>query len=118
MCQVNKYSIFFGIMFIVLCSSINDVFAAKLISANILDKDYISVHLSDGEVIHHEGTASEEIIRYTPEVDTDAATQVTNWTITSLDDSNYNGSGQNPQQCYRKKKLSGHAQLFGRFFLI
>ncbi len=40
------------------------------------DKDYFIVHLSDGDVIHHEGNTGEEIIRYTPELDTGAALQI------------------------------------------
>lgn len=105
------YYFLLWILFFISFININEVKAAKLIEVKVLDKDYLIAHLSDGEVIHHEGDTGEEIIRHTPELDTSAALQTGNWTITSSDDSNYSGSGQNPQNCYRKKKLSGHAQL-------
>lgn len=85
--------------------------AAKLIEVGVLDKDYLMIHLSDGEVIHHEDGRGEAIIRHTPELDTLAAVQIGNWTITSSQDSYYSGAGQHPLQCFRKKKLSGHAQM-------
>ena len=108
--RTKGYRFLLWILFFISYVNINTVQAAKLIEVSVLDKDYLIVHLSDGEVIHHEGNTGEEIIRYTPELDTDAATQAGNWTITSSDDTNY-GSGQNPDNCSRKKKLNGHAQL-------
>jgi hypothetical protein len=99
--------VFFSISYV----NIDAVHAAKFIGAGVLDKDYLIVHLSDGEVIHHEGGTGEQVIDYTPVVDTSAAVETGNWTITSSDDSNYDGAGQNPDNCHRKKKLSGHAEL-------
>jgi hypothetical protein len=99
------------VLFLISYTHIDKVQAAKLVEVSVLDKDYLVVHLSDGDVIHHEGNTGEEIIRYTPELDTGAALQTGNWTITSSDDSNYSDSRQNPKSCRRKKKLSGHAQL-------
>ena len=49
--------------------------AARLLDVSTLDKDYVVVHISDGDVIHHEGSVGEEILRYTPELNTSAATQ-------------------------------------------
>lgn len=109
--RANGFHFLIWLLFLISCTTIDKVQAAKLVEVGVLDKDYFIVHLSDGDVIHHEGDTGEEIIRYTPELDTGAALQTGNWTITSSDDSNYSGSGQNPQRCYRKKKLSGHAQL-------
>ena len=43
-----------------LCGAVCNVHAAQLIDVSILDKDYLIVHLSDGEVIHHEGSTGEE----------------------------------------------------------
>jgi hypothetical protein len=85
--------------------------AAKLVEVSVLDKDFLIVHLSDGEVIHDEGSASETIIRYTPELNTGAAVQTGSWTLTSADDAAYGTVGQHPLSCYRKTKLNGHAQM-------
>jgi hypothetical protein len=109
--RVKGYYFFPWVLFFVLCTGIDVVPAAKLIEVSVLDKDYLIVHLSDGEVIHHEGSTGEEIINYTPVLDTEAAGKTSSWTITSSDDANYSGEGQNPKSCSRKKKLSGHAQL-------
>ncbi len=88
-----------------------EIQAAKFVGVDVLDKDYLVVHLLDGEVIHTEGAIGESIIRYTPELNTDAVIQTSNWNLTSLDDDNYSTDGQPPQTCYRKTKLNGHAQL-------
>ena len=84
--------------------------AAKLASVGVVDKDYLVVNVLDGQVVHNEGV-SESVVRYTPELDTSAATQVANWTIRSSDDTSYGSSGLHPVACYRKKKLNGHAQM-------
>ena len=88
----------------------SEVQAAKLIDVSVLDKDYLIIHFSDGEVIHNEGVG-ETVTRYDPELDTSAAVQTGNWTISSIEDANYGVAGKHPQNCYRKKKLSGHAQM-------
>ncbi len=85
--------------------------AAQLLELSVLDRDYLVVHVSDGEVIHHEGALGEEVVRYTPELDTGVAVQTGSWTITSSQDPAYGGGGQHPQSCARKKKLNGHAQM-------
>jgi hypothetical protein len=108
--RTKGYIFLLWAVFFVLCTIIDVGQAAKLVEVSVLDEDYLIVHLSDGEVIHHEGSTGEEIIRYTPFLDTGAATQTANWTITSSDDANYS-EGENPESCSRKKKLSGHAQL-------
>ena len=88
-----------------------DANAAKLVSVSTLDRDYLIVNISDGDVIHQdETTKTEQIVRYTPELNTNAAVLATSWTITSTDDSNYS-TGRNPASCYRKKKLSGHGEM-------
>jgi hypothetical protein len=109
--RTNGYHFLLWVLLFLSYTNIVEVQAAKLVEVSVLDKNYFVVHLSDGEVIHHEGGTGEEIIRYTPELDAGAALQTGNWTITSSDDSNYMSPGKNPQNCYRKKKLSGHAQL-------
>jgi hypothetical protein len=83
-------------------------FAAKVIGVGALDKDYVVVQISDGDVAHEQ--PGEKVTRYTPELGTTAAVAASNWTITSADDANYGAAGKNPTSCYRKRKLSGHAQ--------
>ncbi len=98
-------------LLLLVAGSAVEVSAAKLIDVSTLDKDYLVVHLSDGDVIHDEGAAGETIIRYTPELDTSVSVQTASWTITSSQDPNYGAGGQHPQSCYRKTKLSGHAEM-------
>jgi endoglucanase len=82
--------------------------AAKLLGVDVLDKDYIVVHVSDGEVAHEQ--PDEKVTRYTPELSTTVATQASSWTVKSDEDTNYGTTGKNPTACSRKKKLSGHSQ--------
>ena len=84
--------------------------AAKLLDVGVLDRDYLVVHFSDGEVVHDEAAASETILRYEPELDPGAAQTTGSWTISSTDDANY-AAGQHPLACYRKTKLNGHAEM-------
>jgi MYXO-CTERM domain-containing protein len=82
--------------------------AAKVVSVGALDKDYLVVQISDGDVAHE--APGEKVTRYTPELSTTAAVAATNWTIKSATDANYGAAGKNPTACSRKKKLSGQAQ--------
>ena len=95
----------------VLCGAVAELPAAQLVDVGVLDRDFVVVHVSDGDVIHHEGSTGEQILRYTPELDTSAAVQTASWTVTSAQDPAYGGTGLHPLSCYRKKKLSGHAQM-------
>ena len=97
-------------LLVLLSGAGSEVQAAKLIDVSVLDKDYLIIHFSDREVIHNEGVG-ETVTRYDPELDTSAAVQTGNWTIKSIEDANYGVSGKHPQNCYRKKKLNGHAQM-------
>ncbi len=80
--------------------------AARLKGVRILDKDYVVVHLSDGDVTHNEGAVGETVARYTPELNTTAAVQTTSWTLKSTQDTNYGTSGKQPLGCARKRKLA------------
>ncbi len=100
------------ILALLLGGMVCNVHSAKLINVGVLDRDYLIVNISDGDVIHQdEANKVEQILRYTPELDTGAALQSVNWTITSATDTNYGASGQIPLSCSRKKKLSGHAEM-------
>jgi endoglucanase len=83
--------------------------AAKLINVGVLDKDYVVVQVSDGDVAHE--MPGEKVTRYTPELSTSAAVQTSSWTIKSSQDANYGTAGKSPTACSRKKKLSGQAQM-------
>jgi len=82
--------------------------AAKVLSVGALDKDYLVVQISDGDVAHE--VPGEKVTRYTPELSTTAAVAASSWTLKSADDANYGSAGKNPTSCARKKKLSGQAQ--------
>ncbi len=100
------------VLIFLLSVNISHVQAAKLVNVSILDRDYLIVNLSDGDVVHQdEVNKVEQILRYTPELNTSAAVQTGNWTITSLNDASYGSGGKHPLNCSRKKKLSGHAEL-------
>jgi endoglucanase len=83
--------------------------AAKVLGVGPLDRDYLVVQISDGDVAHEQ--PGEKVTRYTPELSTTAATQTSSWLIKSDADPNYGAAGKSPTACSRKKKLSGHAQM-------
>jgi hypothetical protein len=83
--------------------------AAKVISVGALDKDYLVVQVSDGDVAHE--VPGEKVTRYTPELSTTSAVLTTSWTIKSSQDASYGTAGKSPTACSRKKKLSGQAQM-------
>ena len=93
------------------CVAAAPLYAAKLTSVSVLDKDYLVVQISDGDVTHNENPSSETVSRYTPELNTSAAVSTASWTITSSQDGNYGGAGRQPTNVYRKTKLSGHGQM-------
>ena len=82
--------------------------AAKVISVGALDKDYVVVQISDGDVAHE--SPGEVVTRYTPELSTTAAVATNSWTIKSSEDASYGATGKSPTACSRKKKLSGQSQ--------
>jgi hypothetical protein len=97
-------------------------YSAKLASVNVVDKDFIAVHILDGEVITRDDgigpkafyNSSHEddkdtVKRYTPVLSVNDAMLLSSWTISSNDDAAYTG-GLKPTQCYRKTKMNGHAE--------
>jgi hypothetical protein len=96
--------------------------SAKLASINVADKDFLVVHVLDGEVVTRDDgigpkafyNSSHEddkdtVKRYTPVLSVNDASVLSNWTISSSDDAAYTG-GVKPAQCYRKMKMNGHAE--------
>ncbi len=98
-------------LLVLLGGAVGEIQAANFKSVRILDKDYLVVHLSDGDVTHNEGGVGEAVTRYTPELNATAAGQTSSWTLKSSQDGNYGTAGKQPLSCSRKKKLSGHAQM-------
>ena len=96
---------------LLLCVAAAPLYAAQLTSVTVLDRDYLVVQISDGDVTHNESPVSETISRYTPVLNTSAAVSTASWTITSPQDGNYGGAGRQPTNAYRKTKLSGHGQM-------
>jgi endoglucanase len=82
--------------------------AAKLVDVSVLDKDYLVVHVSDGEVEHEQ--PGEKVTRYAPELSTTAAVLPASWIVKSDQDAAYGAAGKSPTACSRKKKLSGQSQ--------
>jgi endoglucanase len=93
------------------CIAATPLYAAQLKSVTVLDRDFVVVHISDGDVTHNESPVSETISRYTPVLNTTAAVSNASWTITSPQDASYGGAGRQPVNAYRKTKLSGHGQM-------
>src|SRR5689334_14626945 len=98
-------------LLLLLAVSAAPAYAANLKSVSVLDRDYLVVQVSDGDVTHNESPASETISRYTPVLNTTAATAVGSWTITSAQDPFYGAAGRQPASASRKTKLSGHGQM-------
>src|SRR4029453_13421482 len=94
-----------------LCVAATPLHAARLVSITVLDKDYVVVQISDGDITHNENPSSETISRYTPELNTTPPVAGGGWTVTSSQDANSPGAGRQPTNAYRKTKLSGHGQM-------
>jgi len=100
-----------GVIVLGVVSAAGPVEAAKLLSVEVLDRDYLVVHVSDGDVVHNENAGGEAVNRYDPALATAAAATIANWTVKSSQDSAYSGAGQHPTSAYRKTKLSGQGQM-------
>jgi endoglucanase len=98
-------------------------FAAKFNSLQIQDKDYLVIHILDGQVEHrddglgasafggHSHDSDGDIVtQFEPHLNTTAAQQCSQYTITSSTDANYGATGKQPVQCYRKTRMNGHAE--------
>lgn len=100
-----------------------DVSAAKLVGIKVIDKDYIMAQFKDGDVefvddglgstayTSDHDTANNYVVLYGSALDTTNAVATANWTIKSATDANYGTSGLHPDDCYRKSKLNGMAEM-------
>ena len=97
-------------------------FASKLVSASILDKDYIMLYFHDGDVSFTEGASSgcglyvqcasaNSLTTYGSALNTANAATAGNWKISSNDDQNFGSQGISPSSVYRKSKLCCMAQM-------
>jgi len=96
-------------------------YASKLVSVEILDKDYIMLYFRDGDVNFTEGATSgcglavqcasaNNFVPYGAALNTFNAAVAGSWKITSSDDANF-GQGVIPTNVYRKSKLCCMAQM-------
>jgi hypothetical protein len=97
--------------------------ASKLMKVAIVDRNYLMVTFSDGDVTYIDDGLGEGafetrndpqnniIIRYGLPLDTDSSVLPKNWKIVSSEDPSYGIEGLIPLACYRKSKLNGMAQM-------
>ena len=103
-------------------------FATKLVSVQIVDKDYIMLYFRDGDVVfnerkivdwqtwelYHNGPFLSNINSlktYGTALQTSNAAIAGNWKISSNDDTNFGATGTSPSNVYRKSKLGCMAQM-------
>ncbi len=97
-------------------------FSSMVAEVRVVDRDYLMVHVLDGEVIHKDDglgshafeahshmTGQDTVKRHDPPLDTAAVALPESWTVASSEDADYSG-GKHPAACYRKSKVNGHAE--------
>ena len=96
--------------------------ASKLVSAGIVDKDYIMLYFRDGDVAFTEGASSgcglyiqcaagNALTTYGSALNTGSVAVAGNWKITSTGDTDFGSQGLAPVNIYRKSKLCCMAQM-------
>lgn len=104
--------------FFLLLAGSGNVFGSKLVNIQVLDKGYLMVYFKDGEMFytddgkrasgytgHDYVDGDERLETYGQELNTEAVKQLSNWTISSVDD-NYYKAGKKPLEIYRKSKCN------------
>ncbi len=94
--------------------------ASKLISVNVLDRDFLIIHFKDGDVKfvddgtgptafagHESDPDNSYVVTYGDPLNLDAIADVENWRIISTDDMNYGNGGVSPAAVYRKTRVNG-----------
>jgi len=118
---MKNFSFLISLSITLLLTALN-VSASKLVSAEIVDKDYIMLYFCDGDVTFTEGASSgcglycqcasaNQLVYYGTVLNTTNAAIAGNWKITSTDDPNFGGQGVSPSTVYRKSKLGCMAQM-------
>jgi hypothetical protein len=116
---MKKIGLFIVIALQALTSSVS---ASKLVSASILDKDYIMLYFRDGDVTFTEAGSSScplynscasanSYTAYGSALNTANVSTVNGWKISSTDDPNFGTGGYLPVSVYRKSKLGCMAQM-------
>ena len=118
---MKKIRLLISIVFLLLACAAS---ASKLVSASILDKDYIMLYFRDGDVTFNERALSgwplyttigdqsqyiNQLVAYGTALNTDNVATAANWKITSTDDANF--GTVIPSNVYRKSKLGCMAQM-------
>ena len=118
---MKSFNLFIS-MSIALLSMTFNASATKLVSAEIVDKDYVLLYFRDGDVSFTEGATSgcglynqcasqNQLTTYGTALNTTNAAVAGHWTVTSTDDPNFGGQGVTPSNVYRKSKLGCMAQM-------
>jgi endoglucanase len=97
--------------------------STKLIDVSVLDKEYLTVSLVEGEVLFKddgkgplafrgaENNKDDNRVEKYGTLNIDEAMKAANWTIISSDDPAYQNKGKNPSHVFRKSKINGMAQM-------
>ncbi|MCF8357341.1 MAG: Ig-like domain-containing protein [Prolixibacteraceae bacterium] len=118
-CNTLKAFLTFSLLIFVL----NGIQATKLVEVKVVDKDYLQVFFKDGDVVFVDDglgpdaytathqTDNNYVVSYGPAINTGNATTTGSWLLKSSDDPEYGETGLNPDNCYRKSKLNGLAEM-------
>ena len=124
--MVKKVNLFISTIVLVFMLSTLAASASKLVSATIVDRDYIMLHYRDGDVVFNERAVPEwalyesnqsmakeinKLVTYGEALNTTKAANAKSWKITSTDDSGFGKKGVAPATVYRKSKLGCMAQM-------
>ena len=105
------------LLFICLVSLSINAISSKLVELTVLDKNYIQLYFRDGETTfkddgkgkcphdHCEDLANNDYVAFGQKLNTTAVQVNNNFTITSSDDGTFS-TGLNPEEIYRKSKLT------------
>jgi len=109
--------------FIVVALWVPSCFSAKIVEVHLIDNKALFLHIKDSEIRHRDDgigpTAytneheddNDSIITFGQPLAVNAATQGSNFTLTSADDPTYGNAGKKAVSIGRKKKVNGTAEL-------
>jgi len=92
--------------------------ASKLVSVKVVDKEHIMLSFKDGDVTFNENTGGpfaftnsaraehNTFVPYGNPLNISGTSDITNWIISSPDDSDFGEAGVYPEKVYRKSKLT------------
>ena len=117
--EILKKNTFIALAFLSLTFSAS---ATKLVSADIVDKEYVRLYFRDGDVVFDEETtarcelyhvcsSANRLVMYGAPMDTTIGANAGLWKITSTDDPHFGTQGIVPVSIHRKSKLDCMAQM-------